>query len=195
MIMMRRSDKRKDRVEISPEQLMLAAEHAEKLAKDLHRPMRVVGWYHSHPHITDQSLQVTCFQSVGDVPNCTRREVELHIVASSGDQKHFTQRVLELPKILFAEEKEQYEAYPQIKGTLPTVHNAAVFSSSLLHAMSVVEAPLLHGLRERAKVLSWRNRRIKEQIDRANEHLAPLETSLADLMRDRQVTNGNDCCR
>ncbi|TKC34746.1 hypothetical protein EI555_006313, partial [Monodon monoceros] len=43
VIILRRSDKRKDRVEISPEQL---------LAELTGRPMRVVGWYHSHPHIT-----------------------------------------------------------------------------------------------------------------------------------------------
>lgn len=51
-VMLRRSDKRKDRVEISPEQLSGAAELAEKLAEELKRPMRVIGWYHSHPHIT-----------------------------------------------------------------------------------------------------------------------------------------------
>ncbi|NXK00199.1 BRCC3 deubiquitinase, partial [Corythaixoides concolor] len=57
VIILRRSDKRKDRVEISPEQLSAASTEAEisfsrdssKLAR---RPMRVVGWYHSHPHIT-----------------------------------------------------------------------------------------------------------------------------------------------
>ncbi|MBN3323647.1 BRCC3 deubiquitinase, partial [Atractosteus spatula] len=47
VIILRRSDKRKDRVEISPEQLS-----AYKLAEMTGRPMRVVGWYHSHPHIT-----------------------------------------------------------------------------------------------------------------------------------------------
>lgn len=52
LVMLRRSDKRKDRVEISPEQLSGAAELAEKLAEELKRPMRVIGWYHSHPHIT-----------------------------------------------------------------------------------------------------------------------------------------------
>lgn len=52
LIMLRRSDKRKDRVEISPEQLSGAAEFAERLAEELQRPMRVIGWYHSHPHIT-----------------------------------------------------------------------------------------------------------------------------------------------
>uniref|UniRef100_A0A8C2H9G9 BRCA1/BRCA2-containing complex, subunit 3 n=1 Tax=Cyprinus carpio TaxID=7962 RepID=A0A8C2H9G9_CYPCA len=45
VIILRRSDKRKDRVEISPEQL-------HRLADMTGRPMRVVGWYHSHPHIT-----------------------------------------------------------------------------------------------------------------------------------------------
>lgn len=52
VIMLRRSDKRKDRVEISPEQLSFAASEAERLAQEMKRPLRVVGWYHSHPHIT-----------------------------------------------------------------------------------------------------------------------------------------------
>eukprot|EP01102_Stenamoeba_stenopodia_P018811 TRINITY_DN6963_c0_g1_i3.p1 TRINITY_DN6963_c0_g1~~TRINITY_DN6963_c0_g1_i3.p1 ORF type:complete len:238 (-),score=42.78 TRINITY_DN6963_c0_g1_i3:53-766(-) len=48
-----RSDKRKDRVEISPEQLALVAStEAEQLSEQLGRTARVVGWYHSHPHIT-----------------------------------------------------------------------------------------------------------------------------------------------
>ncbi|NWU58788.1 BRCC3 deubiquitinase, partial [Dromas ardeola] len=61
VIILRRSDKRKDRVEISPEQLSAASTEAEisfsrdssKPASEMTgRPMRVVGWYHSHPHIT-----------------------------------------------------------------------------------------------------------------------------------------------
>uniref|UniRef100_A0A8C6YRK0 BRCA1/BRCA2-containing complex subunit 3 n=1 Tax=Nothoprocta perdicaria TaxID=30464 RepID=A0A8C6YRK0_NOTPE len=55
VIILRRSDKRKDRVEISPEQLSAASTEAEisfPLAEMTGRPMRVVGWYHSHPHIT-----------------------------------------------------------------------------------------------------------------------------------------------
>ncbi|GFN75731.1 lys-63-specific deubiquitinase brcc36 [Plakobranchus ocellatus] len=49
---LRRSDKQPDRVEISPEQQSDASIKADQLAKELKRPMRVVGWYHSHPHIT-----------------------------------------------------------------------------------------------------------------------------------------------
>lgn len=39
-------------MEISSEQLLKAATEAEQLTAALNRPMRVLGWYHSHPHIT-----------------------------------------------------------------------------------------------------------------------------------------------
>lgn len=51
-MILHRSDKQPDRVEISPEQLCTASEHADYLARKLKKPMRVLGWYHSHPHIT-----------------------------------------------------------------------------------------------------------------------------------------------
>lgn len=52
IVILKRLDKKKDRVEISDEQLLKAAADAERLAIELERPMRVIGWYHSHPHIT-----------------------------------------------------------------------------------------------------------------------------------------------
>lgn len=52
VIILQRSDKRKDRVEISPEQLSAASTEAERVAELTGRPMRIVGWYHSHPHIS-----------------------------------------------------------------------------------------------------------------------------------------------
>lgn len=52
VIILRRLDKKKDRVEISSEQLLKAVMEAERLTAELDRPMRVLGWYHSHPHIT-----------------------------------------------------------------------------------------------------------------------------------------------
>ncbi|CAG9860829.1 unnamed protein product [Phyllotreta striolata] len=51
-VILHRSDKQPDRVEISPEQLCTASMHADQLTKKLCKPMRVLGWYHSHPHIT-----------------------------------------------------------------------------------------------------------------------------------------------
>eukprot|EP00041_Stephanoeca_diplocostata_P008293 m.121053 g.121053 ORF g.121053 m.121053 type:complete len:254 (+) comp17260_c0_seq6:185-946(+) len=52
LLILNRVDKRKDRCEISSEQLVAATSYAETLARSSGRPLRVVGWYHSHPHIT-----------------------------------------------------------------------------------------------------------------------------------------------
>ncbi|KAI4484471.1 lys-63-specific deubiquitinase BRCC36-like [Polistes fuscatus] len=52
VMILHRLDKKKDRVEISPEQVLKAAAEADRLTIELDRPMRVLGWYHSHPHIT-----------------------------------------------------------------------------------------------------------------------------------------------
>lgn len=47
-----------DRVEISPLQLSAATLKAEKLSVKVSKPIRVLGWYHSHPHITVQPSHV-----------------------------------------------------------------------------------------------------------------------------------------
>ncbi|XP_024026097.1 uncharacterized protein LOC21385482 isoform X2 [Morus notabilis] len=47
-----RSDRRKDRVETNPEQLAAASAQAERMTTLTGRTTRVIGWYHSHPHIT-----------------------------------------------------------------------------------------------------------------------------------------------
>eukprot|EP00262_Sarcandra_glabra_P016167 TRINITY_DN5185_c0_g1_i1.p1 TRINITY_DN5185_c0_g1~~TRINITY_DN5185_c0_g1_i1.p1 ORF type:complete len:432 (+),score=74.21 TRINITY_DN5185_c0_g1_i1:176-1471(+) len=47
-----RSDRRKDRVETNPEQLAAASAQAERMTVTTGRTTRVIGWYHSHPHIT-----------------------------------------------------------------------------------------------------------------------------------------------
>ncbi|XP_050286418.1 uncharacterized protein LOC126725650 [Quercus robur] len=47
-----RSDRRKDRVETNPEQLAAASAKAERMSTLVGRTTRVIGWYHSHPHIT-----------------------------------------------------------------------------------------------------------------------------------------------
>ncbi|XP_033321770.2 lys-63-specific deubiquitinase BRCC36 isoform X1 [Megalopta genalis] len=52
VLILRRLDKKKDRVEISDVQLYKAVNEAERLTEELNRPVRVLGWYHSHPHIT-----------------------------------------------------------------------------------------------------------------------------------------------
>ncbi|CAE7630743.1 BRCC3 [Symbiodinium sp. CCMP2592] len=66
---LRRSDKQPDRVEIAPEQLVEAVHVADELNKVLQCRTRVLGWYHSHPHIT-------CFPSHVDL----RTQLEYQIM-------------------------------------------------------------------------------------------------------------------
>ncbi|KAL9264833.1 Lys-63-specific deubiquitinase BRCC36-like protein [Drosera capensis] len=47
-----RSDRRKDRVETNPEQVAAASALAEMMTIATGKTTRVIGWYHSHPHIT-----------------------------------------------------------------------------------------------------------------------------------------------
>uniref|UniRef100_A0A1B6DTV1 MPN domain-containing protein n=1 Tax=Clastoptera arizonana TaxID=38151 RepID=A0A1B6DTV1_9HEMI len=53
-----RLDKKKDRVEMSPQQLVEATEYASEFSKKCGRELRIVGWYHSHPHITVYPSQI-----------------------------------------------------------------------------------------------------------------------------------------
>ncbi len=46
------NSRQKDRVEIAPEDLSKAAVRAENLAKETGQDLKVVGWFHSHPHIS-----------------------------------------------------------------------------------------------------------------------------------------------
>ncbi|KAJ5066254.1 lys-63-specific deubiquitinase brcc36-related [Anaeramoeba ignava] len=51
-VSVQRSDKRGDRVEIPAEQLSKCVTLAERLTKETNIEHRVIGWIHSHPHIT-----------------------------------------------------------------------------------------------------------------------------------------------
>eukprot|EP00301_Raphidiophrys_heterophryoidea_P002462 c1114_g1_i1.p1 GENE.c1114_g1_i1~~c1114_g1_i1.p1 ORF type:complete len:224 (+),score=56.03 c1114_g1_i1:54-725(+) len=50
--MLMRSDKRADRVEVSPLQMLHGQRVAEDMSRSAGKDLRVIGWYHSHPHIT-----------------------------------------------------------------------------------------------------------------------------------------------
>lgn len=52
VVMMQRTDRRRDRVEVDITQLAEAAELASNLSRQRGVLMNVMGWYHSHPHIT-----------------------------------------------------------------------------------------------------------------------------------------------
>lgn len=47
-----RSVREAERVEIAPEHLAAASTRADEVTEQMKRPTRVVGWYHSHPHLS-----------------------------------------------------------------------------------------------------------------------------------------------
>jgi len=51
-LMIARKHKQKDRVEVSVEDLSQASEIAEQISNIDNKEMRIIAWYHSHPHIT-----------------------------------------------------------------------------------------------------------------------------------------------
>ena len=51
-LILSRGDRRKDRVEIGYEDLSMASTIAELVADSSQSTSKIVGWYHSHPHIT-----------------------------------------------------------------------------------------------------------------------------------------------
>jgi BRCA1/BRCA2-containing complex subunit 3 len=41
-----------DRVEVAPQQMAATAQLAEVITQETGQRTRIIGWYHSHPHIT-----------------------------------------------------------------------------------------------------------------------------------------------
>uniref|UniRef100_A0A2R8ZNU8 Lys-63-specific deubiquitinase n=1 Tax=Pan paniscus TaxID=9597 RepID=A0A2R8ZNU8_PANPA len=136
----------KDQVEISPGQLSAASTEAERLAELTGHPMRVVGWYHSHPHITvwpshvdvrTQAMYQMMDQGfVGLIFSCfiedknTRAGRSLH-----GPQDFWTclESAVDLTHL----------------DSVTKIHNGSVFTKNLCSQMSAVSGPLLQWLEDR----------------------------------------------
>ncbi|CAN0502236.1 unnamed protein product, partial [Ectocarpus sp. 12 AP-2014] len=81
-----RTDKREDRVEVGYKQLAEAADIAERMSAQLGQDTRVVGWYHSHPHITVLPSHVDV-RTQGQYQSMDRRFIGL-IFSVFSEDKH-----------------------------------------------------------------------------------------------------------
>ncbi|KPI91461.1 PREDICTED: lys-63-specific deubiquitinase BRCC36-like [Papilio xuthus] len=202
-VILRRLDKKPDRVEISEEQLVQATLRAEELAAEVGRPLRVVGWYHSHPHITvwpshvdlatqsmyqrmdssfvgiifavflteqtakAPSIQITCFQSVNEGSNQSRREIELEITNNNDSLTINNFEILtQLPAILKEEEDESYSNEVGLTNTddiITKQHNAAVRTIAIGHIVEKVSRPMLEALVARNALYSVRLRALNKR--------------------------------
>ncbi|CAH1646092.1 unnamed protein product [Spodoptera littoralis] len=202
-VILRRLDKKPDRVEISEEQLVQATLRAEELAAEVNRPLRVVGWYHSHPHITvwpshvdlatqsmyqrmdssfvglifavflsDQttkapSIQITCFQSVNDGSNQSRKEIKLEVINNNDPllSNNF-ETLTQLPAILKEEEDEAFGSKAEtndIDDIINRQHNAAVRTIAIGHIVDKMSRPMLEGLVARNTLNMVRLKALKRQ--------------------------------
>ena len=178
LCVLERSDKRKDRVEISPEQLTAAFTHAESLSQRHGRVFRVVGWYHSHPHITvhpsgvdlgtQEAYQRMDPGFVGLIFNCFGKEadghMENHVVAfrSQGLAEvniplyvvyptvplDVLGKLVDVQCVLKREEETCYKEASK-GGDLDFVHSSAVYQKNLTKLIEHGYLPLIDALRQR----------------------------------------------
>uniref|UniRef100_A0AAY4BQ07 MPN domain-containing protein n=1 Tax=Denticeps clupeoides TaxID=299321 RepID=A0AAY4BQ07_9TELE len=203
VIILRRSDKRKDRVEISPEQLSAASTEMTG------RPVRVVGWYHSHPHITvwpshvdvrTQAMYQMMDQGfVGLIFSCfiedkntkvrvvslylslmcrryERIEIPIHVVPHEAIGKVCLESAVELPRILCQEEQDTYRRIHRWSSLHLSLLKlmSPVFTKNLCSQMSAVSGPLLQWLEDRLEQNQQSIQDLTQEKDRLLLELASL---------------------
>ncbi|KAK9923194.1 hypothetical protein M0R45_031626 [Rubus argutus] len=133
-----RSDRRKDRVETNPEQLAAAsAQHRMTISSG--RTTRVIGWYHSHPHITvlpshvdvrtQAMYQLLDSGFIGLIFSCFSEDINkvgrIQVIAfqSSDGKQHHMSRPISLSPV-------NKGSIIEVESSLSTSENAPVRSGS-----------------------------------------------------------------
>ncbi|XP_013186633.1 lys-63-specific deubiquitinase BRCC36-like isoform X3 [Amyelois transitella] len=198
-VILRRLDKKPDRVEISEEQLVQATLRAEELAAEVDRPLRVVDLATQSMYqrmdssfvgiifavfLTEQttkapSVQITCFQSING-SNQTRREIDMEITNSSDSLLINNFQILtQLPAILKEEEDEAYNnevgQSDEQDDIINKQHNAAVRTIAIGHIVEKMSRPMLEGLVARNAL---NNVRVKALKKHHQELMSRLENSM-----------------
>uniref|UniRef100_K7G3E5 BRCA1/BRCA2-containing complex subunit 3 n=1 Tax=Pelodiscus sinensis TaxID=13735 RepID=K7G3E5_PELSI len=171
VIILRRSDKRKDRVEISPEQLSAASTEAEMLAEMTGRPMRVVGWYHSHPHITVWPSHVDV-RTQAMYQMMDQGFVGLIFSCFIEDKNTKTGRIL---YTCFQSIQAQKSSDLTHLDSVTKIHNGSVFTKNLCSQMSAISGPLLQWLEDRLEQNKQRVQELQREKVELMEELAALE--------------------
>ncbi|EFN87978.1 BRCA1/BRCA2-containing complex subunit 3 [Harpegnathos saltator] len=162
VIILRRLDKKKDRVEISSEQLLKAAIEAERLTAELNRPMRVLGWYHSHPHITVWPSHVDVrTQATYQTMDHSFVGLIFSVFSESKDSKTMT----DLSKILVQEEEDMAETCKDHPDVLATIHNNAVRTRALIHITDIITKPLIQTFEKRIALNKLRAAHLRSKLE------------------------------
>uniref|UniRef100_K7ET42 Lys-63-specific deubiquitinase n=1 Tax=Pongo abelii TaxID=9601 RepID=K7ET42_PONAB len=163
LIILRCSDKRKDQVEISPGQVSAASTEAERLAELTGRRMRVVGWYHSHPHITVWLSHVDV-RTQAMYQMMDQGFVGLIFSCFIEGKNTSTGRSLHGPQDFWS---SSHLTHPD---SVTKIHNGSVFTKNLCSQMSAVSGPLLQ----------W----LKDRLEQNQQHLQELQQEKEELMQE-----------
>ncbi|XP_043788312.1 lys-63-specific deubiquitinase BRCC36-like isoform X3 [Apis laboriosa] len=161
VIILRHLDKKKDRVEISTEQLLKAVGEADRLSEELKRPVRILGWYHSHPHIT-------VWPSHLDIRTQTNYQTMDHgfvgLIFSVFSESKESKTMTNLLKLLVQEEEEMAETYKDQQDILASIHNNAVRTRTLVHITDIITKPLVLMFKKRIALNKLRAAYLRRQL-------------------------------
>uniref|UniRef100_A0A2K6V5R9 BRCA1/BRCA2-containing complex subunit 3 n=1 Tax=Saimiri boliviensis boliviensis TaxID=39432 RepID=A0A2K6V5R9_SAIBB len=195
VIILRRSDKRKDRVEISPEQLSAASTEAE-ISLLVNRSFYVLWGCWATLYIFGISFNLlllegtlessstgrvlyTCFQSIQAQKSSEyeRIEIPIHIVPHVTIGKVCLESAVELPKILCQEEQDAYRRIHSLThlDSVTKIHNGSVFTKNLCSQMSAVSGPLLQWLEDRLEQNQQHLRELQQEKEELMQELSSLE--------------------
>ncbi|KAI7867893.1 JAB1/Mov34/MPN/PAD-1 ubiquitin protease-domain-containing protein [Mucor mucedo] len=139
-----RIDKRKDRVEIAPECLHLAVLEAEEFSESTGTPMGVIGWYHSHPHITvfpshvdvrtQLSQQMMDDRFFGIIVSCfdshTDNTEKLQITCFQSEEKNGTPTKLNIPLLIVPTPSILHDLYAKLPQHMHEEHKKEYIASN-----------------------------------------------------------------
>ena len=141
----KRLDKKKDRVEISDEQMMEAMLYADHLKTKYQRPeCNIVGWYHSHPHITVWPSHVD-LKTQFNYQRMSQDWIGLIFAVYNKDKANFSTRY-EL--VAFQAELDKDENLSRITLPIEVVNNGTCMSKHVKDEMVKLSDILLEEIKE-----------------------------------------------
>jgi len=172
VIPLMRENQQSDRVEVSEEQLVEGMDKCDEISKKLNETIRIIGWYHSHPHITvfpshiDLNTQRN-FQSM----DSNFFGLILSVFVEESDKKSQSIRF-----IAFRSSPKAEPQYPAVKiqpMTGPNVHRElfSVNSESWLAVSQCANKEILLSLKEKCSsskdglAKTWKFIQISENLD------------------------------
>ena len=189
-LILSRRDRRKDRVEIAFEDLSMASTVAELVATATRTDTKIVGWYHSHPHITvlpsavdvrtqgqyqaldagfiglifsvfDQGrIEVCAFQSMNAEQCWERLEVPITVVSRLPS---YPDSLLALQVSLLSEELEMYaRAVDPHAGHAPSATEVCAYAIHQILDREIL--PLKSAMRSRLQSLQARRDRLLQKL-------------------------------